>query len=260
MPQPNQPFVNDPYERYVGQRARIGVVIPSTNTAVEYDLQRICPPGVLWNPGRFFVQSPALGNDEEFLKFIALIRETIPTSIRDLLTCFPDHIMMGMSAETFWGGVEGNKEFLANVQEQIGELGLTTGANAMADALNNFEVKTIGVITPYQPIGDKQVHDFFNGSGFEVKRLVGLRCESATSIAGVPRKAVSEAVREVDGDDVDAIVQVGTNLSTVDLFPTLEHYLQKPVIPINVATAWHALRAMGVKDQMEGKGWLMEKF
>ena len=76
-------------------------------------------------------------------------------------------------------------------------------------------------------------------------------------------------VRELDPRDiatwarhhrVDAIVQAGTNLSTVNIFPTLEHQLKKPVIPINVATIWHTFRAMGIEDRFHGKGWLMERF
>ena len=113
------------------------------------------------------------------------------------------------------------------------------------------------MITPYQPIGDAQVRRFFGDSGFEVRRLIGLRCASATSIADTPRRAVIDSVKALDGDDVDAIVQVGTNLSTLDLFPVLEQYLEKPVIPINVATAWHALRATGVSDRVEGLGRLL---
>ena len=34
------------------------------------------------------------------------------------------------------------------------------------------------------------------------------------------------AIRELDSSDVDAIVQVGTNLSTVDLFPVVENGLK----------------------------------
>ena len=83
---------------------------------------------------------------------------------------------------------------------------------------------------------------------------------SATSIADTPEADVLAAVRELDGPDVDAIIQVGTNLSTVDLFPVLEKWLRKPCLPINVVTIWHALRANGVKDKIDGMGWLMENF
>lgn len=33
-------------ENYIGHRAKIGVIIPSTNTAVEYDLQRFVAAGL----------------------------------------------------------------------------------------------------------------------------------------------------------------------------------------------------------------------
>jgi maleate isomerase len=67
------------------------------------------------------------------------------------------------------------------------------------------------------------------------------------------------AIRDLDGDDVDAIVQVGTNLSMVRLAAAAELWLGKPVIAINTATYWHALRANGIRDQMPGFGRLLEE-
>jgi len=236
------------------------VIVPSTNTAVEYDMQKIKVPGVTWHPSRFWVESPVLDSDQAFLHFLELIRKEIPLSIRDVLTANPTHIMMGMSAETFWGGVEGNQAFLDRVVDQIGDLGLTTGANACSDALNLFGAKSIAVLTPYQEIGDKQVSAYFTELGYDVKQVIGLRCESATSIAETPEADVLAAVRQLDGSDVDAILQVGTNLSTVDLFPVIEKWLGKPCLPINMITIWHALRASGVRDKIDGMGWLLENF
>jgi maleate isomerase len=67
-------------------------------------------------------------------------------------------------------------------------------------------------------------------------------------------------IAELDGDDVDAIVQVGTNLSMVDLAAEYEAKLGKPVIAINTATYWHALRAQGITDKIEGMGRLLAEF
>lgn len=245
---------------YIGHRAKIGVIVPSTNTAVEYDLQKVCPRGVTWHPSRFWVESPNLSSDDNFLHFLDLIRKDIPISIRNVLDCKPDHIMMGMSAETFWGGIEGNQSFIEQVREQIGDLGLTTGANAMNDALECFQAKKIAVLTPYQPIGDENVDLYFTECGYEVKKIIGLRCPSATAIAEVPLSDVVEAVKELHQADVDAIIQVGTNLSTLDLFPSLERYLNTPCIPINACSMWHALRANGIRDQFDGLGQLLERY
>ena len=246
-------------ENYIGYRARVGVVIPSTNTAVEYDLGKLVFPGVTWHPGRFYVESPALDTDNAFLAFLELIRDEIPVAVRDLLTCEPTAVMMGMSAETFWGGLAGNEEFIRRVKGQIGDIPLTTGATACVDALHTLGAKRIGVLTPYQPVGDETVLAFFTDRDFEVRKIVGLKCATATSIAHTPRAEVFEAVRELNAAGVDAIVQVGTNLSAVDIFPTLERQLGKPIIPINIANAWHTLRTLGVPDQIAGMGVLFEE-
>ena len=55
-----------------------------------------------------------------------------------------------------------------------------------------------------------------------------------------------ETIKELDGDDVDAIVQVGTNLSMVKFAAAAELWLGKPVIAINTATYWQALRDNGI--------------
>ena len=195
-----------------------------------------------------------------FERFLELMRKELPPAIDNVLSAKITHLMLGMSAETFWGGMEGNIEFEGAIQDQIGDMGMTTGAAACRDALHNFGAKTISVLTPYPPIGDDNVRQFFSEIGFEVKHIAGLNCVSATAIAETPIKQVVDAVKRIDGDDVDAIIQCGTNLSTVDLFPTLEHWLEKPLIPINVATVWHALRASGINDQIIGKGRLLEEF
>lgn len=265
----SQRAANGFLDNYVGHRAKIGVIIPSTNISVEYDCQKIIPRGVSWHFARFFISHPDLSSDENFVRFLEALRGTVPDAVRDVLTCKPDHIMMGMSAETFWGGVKGNDGFVNHIQELCGDLGLTTGANAVIAAIDAYKkagtsIKKVAVLGPYQPIGDKNVRAFFEESGFDVKCVAGLKAANAhDAIALTPEfgpGSVMEIVRDIDGDDVDAIIQVGTNLSTANTFPTLEKYLGKPCISINVACAWHALRACGVNDQYDNMGRLFEEF
>lgn len=253
----------------IARRAQIGVVIPSTNTGVEYDLQKFNLEGVTWHPSRFWielrnwadeVESTGDDTDTVFERFLEIMRGEIPMSLRNVISAKVNHIMLGMSAETFWGGEAGSIKFEAGIREHIGDLGLTTGAEATRKALDCFGARSLSVITPYPPVGDDNVRQYFEEIGYQVKHVKGLNRPSATAIAETTIEDVLNAVREVDGDDVDAIVQCGTNLSTVDLFPVLEHTLQKPLIPINVATIWHALRACGIDDRVIGKGRLMEEF
>ncbi len=125
------------------------------------------------------------------------------------MTCQPDYLIMGMSSETFWGGVAGNAQFIERVRAQSG-LTVSTGASACRAALEVYGVKRIAVLSPYQAIADKQVTGFFEESGFKVVRFKGLRCPTATSIAEVTEAPLRKILgEELNGPDAEAIVQVG---------------------------------------------------
>ncbi len=68
------------------------------------------------------------------------------------------------------------------------------------------------MITPYPQVGDENVIHFFSDIGFEVYKVKGLNRPSATAIAETSVKQVVDAIYEVDADDVDCIIQCGTNL------------------------------------------------
>jgi maleate isomerase len=136
---------------------------------------------------------------------------------------------------------------------------VATGAEACDRALKLYGARRIGVITPYQPVADANVHRFFTESGYEIDRIVGLRCPTAVAISRVEEDRLREAILELDKPDVDAIVQVGTNLSMVRLADEAERWLGKPVIAINAATWWMALRANGFEDKVYGAGGLLRE-
>lgn len=240
----------------LGWRGVFGVLAPSTNTVVEPDYYRMAVPGVTAHIGRIHIKDQTLSSDGHFEALLDQIRQEIDLACTRVLTAEPDYLVMGMSAETFWGGVEGNRQFTEAIESFSG-LRVATGAEACRRALELFGAKKIGVVTPYQPIGDENVVRFFTELGHPVANIKGLRCPTAVAIARVPEETLRDAILEVDGDDVDAIVQVGTNLSMVGLADEMEQKLGKPVIAINAATWWMALRENGVSDQLSGHGSLL---
>lgn len=252
-------------DHVVGPRARFGVIIPSTNTTVEADFHRACGGsdglrGVSFHYGRMYIGSPNLGSDDDFEALLGQIRQSITVAVRDVVTCYPSSMLMGMSAETFWGGVAGNAAFEERIAAQTGGLAVATGAASCRAALEAFGVERIAVFSPYQPIADRQVSNYFTEAGFDVAAVTGLRCSSATTIAQVGPSRIAEVIDEIDGPTVEAIVQVGTNLSFVDQAAQLEARLGKPVIAINMATLWRALRTNGIDDRITGVGRLLEEF
>jgi maleate isomerase len=240
----------------VGYRARWGVIIPSPNTAVEHDFNAISPPGITFHVGRMYIERPVSSSDEEFEALMPQVEASLPTAIRDAISTKPDYMIMAMSAPTFWGGIAGNTRFTRTIEELSG-LRVTTAAQACSEALRALGAQRIAYITPYQPIGDKNVERYFRESGFTVVRGHGYKRPTLPDIGEVTQAELIQGLRELDGDDIDAIVQPGTNFPMLRLADEAERWLGKPVIAINAATVWHALRASGFNDQFRGFGTLL---
>ena len=209
---------------------------------------------------RFQPNAPAVSN-ETVMSGARLIGDNTLEAVRSVMTCEPHYLVMGMSAVTFFDGVKGADTFRDRVSEASGGLGVSTGSHACTAALRAYGgVKRIAFFSPYYPTANAEVRRYFEECGFEVVRDKPLQCPSWISIAEVTPATCRQVLRELDGDDVDAIIQVGTNLSMIRMAAAAELWLGKPVIAINTATYWHALRACGIKDRVEGFGRLLEEF
>jgi maleate isomerase len=241
-------------------RAKFGVLAPSTNSIVEADFNKMNVPGVTPLFSRIHIYDQDLSSEAQMEKLRVQLDESIDHAVDLVCTAEVDYMVMGMSAETFWDGKDGNERFKARIKERSGGLDVATGAEGCERALKNFDVKTIGVVTPYQANGDAQVINFFEEIGFEVKKLIGLKRPTAVSIAHTTEDELRDAILELDRTEPDAIVQVGTNLSMVRLAAEAERWLHKPVIAINAATWWMALRDNGIEDKLYGFGRLFEEF
>lgn len=241
----------------IGYRKKFGVVAPSTNTSVQPEYDAMRPRGVSNHFGRIHIPNDPVRNDEEFNQMMVNIRSAMMEAIDRVMTCEPDYLILGMSSETFWDGLEGSERLRERVEAHAG-VKVAMGSDASRAALAKLGgIRRLGVITPYMPIGDEQVRRFFTDCGFEVVRLKGLRCPGPVAIAHVSERTLRDAIIAVNGPDIDAVVQVGTNLAMARLAALAEFWLDKPVVAINTATYWFALRDAGITDQTEGFGALL---
>ena len=248
---------------YYGYRKKFAVLVPSTNTAVETEYHLMKPTGVVLATRACVIPPFKVVTEDDFINMVKAIGAATEQGLRDALTCKPDHVIFGYSAETFWDGKErSDREFKRynDIAQSAAGCNITFGAQAIQDALACFPgVKRIGVITPYMPVGDSMVIKFLGDIGYEVVRIKGHRSPGPVEIAHESFAKTREMVREVDGDDVDLILQAGTNLFFVELAAQLEKELGKPVLAINALTFWHALRSNGIRDRISGFGRLLEE-
>jgi len=243
----------------LGYRKKFGVVAPSTNTVVQPEYDAMRPPGVTNHFGRIHIPNDPIRNDEDFNQLMVNIRTAMLQAIDRVMTCEPDYLILGMSSETFWDGREGSERLRERVEAHAG-VSVAMGSDASQAALRKLGgIRRIGVITPYMPLGDAQVRRFFSDCGFEIVRLKGLKCESPVAIAHVGERGLRDAILEVNGPDVDAVIQVGTNLAMARLAGMAEFWLDKPVVAINTATYWYALRQCGIADKRDDFGALLSR-
>jgi len=243
----------------LGWRKKFGVMAPSTNTIVQPDFDDMRPVGVTNHYSRIFTpNNKALSNDT-FRAGIDVIGSNVKDAVKSVMTCEPDYLIMGISALSFFGGAKGADNFAKVIFEESG-VGVTIGSTATAAAIDALGgIRRIALLTPYWPVMNTEVKRYFGDVGLSVVRDIALQCTSWTGIAAVTPAECRDAIRRLDGDDVDAIVQVGTNLSMIRLAAAAELWLCKPVVAINAATYWHALRTNGIRDQKAGLGRLLEQ-
>ncbi len=105
------------------------------------------------------------------MKGARLIGENTIEAVRSVMTSSPDYLVLGMSAVTFFDGIEGANRFQASVEEASGGLKLSCGSHACAAALRAYGgIKRIAFFSPYFPAANAEVRRYFSDCGYEVVR------------------------------------------------------------------------------------------
>lgn len=241
----------------LGWRKKIAVIVPAVNTTVQPECDDMRPEGVTNHIERIVTPNANVKTDDAFLKHVENMRSGIMDAIDRVLPSAPDYVIMGLSLEAFWDGVEGAEDLLSRVRDRAG-VDATMGSASILKALPALgQPKKIALVTPHRPLGDERVRAYFTEAGYDVADLFSFNCETPLAIAHVTQDELTDAIRSLNGPDVDAIVQVGTNLCMARLAARAEAELGKPVVAINTATYWHALRSGGIDDKIEGWGRLL---
>ena len=244
----------------LGHRLKVGVIVPSTNTVVQPEFAAMQPEGVTNHVSRIAIPDVKLGTDNDFIAHIERMRAGVDESIERVMTCHPDYVVNALSLEAFWEGLQGSLDMLERLEKKFSTK-ISMGNNAILAALKKIGgIKTIALITPHKPLGDERVRRFFSEAGYEITDLHSFNVSMPAEICHVDANAMRDATLRVNASNPDAIVQVGTGLANARLAGEAWHWLKKPVIAINTACYWHALRENGVEDKIGGYGPLLTDY
>ncbi|MDO9585399.1 MAG: hypothetical protein Q7I93_02815, partial [Syntrophales bacterium] len=174
----------------------------------------------------------------------------------------PQYMIMGMSLEHILRGIENVKAPMVDIESYSG-LCWATWHDAISSALGKYKAKRIGILTPFDKKGNESATQMFEDLGYEVVSSVGLSCANAQHIAHIPDWAKEKAILELlatDENDLDAVVQCGTNMSLIDVTERLEPIIGIPILGINAVTFWYALRENGFEGSLAGAGRLLQEY
>ncbi len=234
-----------------GRRGRIGLMVPTGNSVMEPEFNRLAPEGVSVHANRVYVKNvtpEALTDMEQHVAASAKGLESIRIGV----------LAFGCTSGSFIGG-KGYDEKLIRLMEEETGVPATTTTTAVLRALSLFGVNRIALATPYSDEVTGIETRFLADHGFEVTRARGGGMVETADIQACEPQVAFERAREVDDDRAEAVFISCTSFRTIEIIEKLEADLGKPVITSNQATFADCLRVLGVREVRPGFGSLFER-
>lgn len=229
-------------------RARIGLIIPTSNRMSEEQLHRYAPAGVHIHTTRLRMTGPDRIDPAD------LPRE-VPKAAGLLADAKCDVIVFHCTGSSMEAGFEGEKRIIAAMEEATGRRATST-ASAIVDALHAVEAHRLAIVSPYQT-NDHEI-TFLQDSGFEVLSDRPMALSGSDAFVSTPSSFWVEATQQAADPGVDTYLLSCTNIRSVEVIDDLEQRLGRPVITSNQATLWYCMRMCGLTDAVPGLGQLFE--
>ncbi len=230
--------------RAYGARARIGLIVPPTNTVNESEWRLAMPEGVSFHTHRMPIHT-----DLETTEGKAALDADLDAAFAMVLPVAPDVVAYACTAGSMVNPVHGLPRALA---ERHAVPAVTTSA-AIVDALNALDARRLTVATPYSDTMNAHEVRFLAENGFEVLAISGRGIGAGgpsefPRIARTPLTDIRQQVVDTYAAESEAIVLLCTDFPSLPLIVELEERFGVPVVTSNQATLWACLRTAGLDD------------
>jgi len=250
-------------------RRRFGLIIPATNTIMESELWSILVKnrgngldGIGLHTSTVLTPKPVVDDAAGLETFKRQFLGGIKTSVDSGLLARPQYFIMGCSLEHMLVGLDAIRANMAEV-ETYSPLSWSSWHEAVQAAFHCYQIKRVGILTPWERLGNTSAVRMFEDMGVEVVASVGLSCANIQHISQLPDAAKEKAVLELlatKENRLDAVVQCGTNMSMTAVTEKLEPQLGIPIFGINATILWYALRENGFTAPVLHAGRLLREF
>ncbi|MFC3612146.1 Asp/Glu racemase [Lutimaribacter marinistellae] len=238
-------------------RARLGILVPFTNTNLEPDMGLLRPDGVSLHFARIGGYDADEIPDEEQMQGLGTAELDEP--LRLLAGAKPDVVLYGCTSATLTHGPAFDRDLAARIAALSGAH-TVTAAGALVTALRALGATKIGFASPYVPAINDMAISFLSDMG--VTTVARAEVEETLDNDGQGQLAPQDVHGlgcKADHPEAEAIVLSCTDMRSVEVIARLEETLGKPVVTSNQAMMFEALNRLGGIPARAGFGKLFQE-
>ena len=219
--------------RVSARPARVGLMIPSSNTMMEVDFTRDLPPGHALHTARMYMEDTTPAGENRMLDEFAL------PAARDLGTARPDVVVFGCTSAGALRGNDYDTELCQRISELTGAPVVST-IGAVRTAIEASGAASIGVITPYVDELNEKIKASIEDDGIDVAGITGLGITDNFQIAEVGQDEIVAFAERALGPlaasgTIDLVFASCTNFGAMAVRPAIAERLGLPVVTSNQA-------------------------
>lgn len=229
---------------------KLGLMVPSSNTSVEIDFQRVARPGLSVHTARMWLT----GSDADVLD---RMNEDLEPAARQLGSAAVALIVYACTGGSLYGGVGHDTATARRLTELTGGIPAVTTTTAVLEALRALAIKRLTLLTPYPARMTEIVRGFLEDNGFEVVSVAGRGHADNLEIGDDPPASIAAFALDHLAEAADGIFCSCTNWRSMAAAEKIEAATGKVVVTSNQATIWATYRRLGFVEPIEGYGQLL---
>ncbi len=227
-----------------------GVLIPSTNTTVEIEYNRLLPETLQVHVGR-------LGKATS-VPFLPSLDADVAYQAKMLGTAKVEVVSLAQTSASLFDD-EYDTVTKQCMTEGAGVPSLTS-AEALGQAVQALGAKRIALVSPYsEEVIGRAKRYYETRYGLEVVALEGFGATDAYEIGGLSADNATAAFARIDCPEIEVFVVPGGNFPTMPSIDGWEEQFNKPVVTTNQAALWAMMGVMDVKTPLQGLGRLLKE-
>lgn len=240
-------------------RGLVGMLTPQANTTVEPEFN------ILWPPGVAMINARLLSDKGTVSARLVDYFNNYAASLRQFANAPVGVVAAACTGASYLAGREREAEVVLDIAARHGFSFITAGL-AVVDALNALHARSIGLVSPYPDDLNRASIAYWESHGFAVAAVASaLNSKSAFNpIYSLGGSAVAQALRELEGRPLDAIVMLGTGMPTLAPIADSIGWQAAPVMSCNLCLAWRCIEALDRRDPtaatlqtwLDGEGWV----